>query len=98
MLTINIVQIVLLERIVNSVFLRIGVPTIVFGSLILALLLWVLPYRLTLLETWQDASSKDIALLTEHLSSPCHRVQAQRMDWQLPLDPAAHHPLRIRVP
>ncbi|KAK0776913.1 hypothetical protein LTR57_011314 [Friedmanniomyces endolithicus] len=56
MLTINIVQIVLLERIVNSVFLRIGVPTIVFGSLILALLLWVLPYRLTLLETWQDAS------------------------------------------
>ncbi|KAK1810277.1 hypothetical protein LTR12_015341 [Friedmanniomyces endolithicus] len=56
MLTINIVQIVLLERIANSAFLLVGVPAIVFGSIILALLLWVLPHRTTLLETWQDAS------------------------------------------
>ena len=97
MLTINVIQIVLLERIVNSAFLLIGVPAIVFGLMILALLLWVLPHRTTLLETWQDASSKHIVLLTEHISSQHHRVQAQCMDWELPLNPTAHHPLRICV-
>ncbi|KAK0321871.1 hypothetical protein LTR57_019171 [Friedmanniomyces endolithicus] len=81
MLTINIVQIVLLEKIVNSVFLLVGVPAIVFGLMILVLLLWVLPYRTTLLETWQDASSKHIALTIESSILAHTIIESTRSAW-----------------
>ncbi|KAK0275426.1 hypothetical protein LTR35_011128 [Friedmanniomyces endolithicus] len=81
MLTINVIQIVLLERIVNSVFLLVGVPAIVFGLLILALLLWVLPHRTTLLETWQDASSKHIALTIESSILAHSIIESRRSAW-----------------
>jgi len=58
MFTINVVQIFLLERIVDSVFWVAGFPAIVFASMLLALLLWALPFHATLSETWRDASSK----------------------------------------
>ncbi|KAK0247816.1 hypothetical protein LTS09_017062 [Friedmanniomyces endolithicus] len=56
MFTINVVQIFLLERIVDSVFWVAGFPAIVFASMLLALLLWALPFHATLSETWRDAS------------------------------------------
>ncbi|TKA81680.1 hypothetical protein B0A55_01346 [Friedmanniomyces simplex] len=56
MFTINIIQIAVLERIVNSVFWVAVLPAIVFVSMTLAFLLWVLPYHPTLSKTWREAS------------------------------------------